>query len=165
MAGVDVKLINEAKPRQSAADMAATFPRILLNDQPDLIIWQTGTFDAIQGINSDDYLAALDKGIEDLHAAQVDVILVSMQYSPRTESMIAAGSYADNMRLAAVNRAVPLFDRFAIMREWNDAGTFDLYASTKDAAIAERVHRCIGLLLADFTLEAMKLAEPAKETR
>ena len=40
-----------------------------------------------------------------------DVILMNMQYSPRTETMISLSTYADNMRVVARDRDVPLFDR------------------------------------------------------
>jgi hypothetical protein len=55
---------------------------------------------------------------------------------------------------------VPLFDRFSIMRLWSDLGTFDLYSATKKLDIAERVHDCIGRLLADFVITAAKPEEP-----
>lgn len=157
---VILKVVNEAKARQSAADMADSFERMLANDKPDLVIWQTGTFDAIQGVEPEDYTAALEDGIERLHIGQADVILVNMQYSPRTESMIAGSVYADHMRWVAMQREVPLFDRLAIMKQWNDLGTFDLYSTSKDAVTAERVHDCLGRLLAEFVVEAARLAEP-----
>ena len=53
---------------------------------------------------------------------ETDVILMNLQYSPRTETMISAPPYLDNMRVVAQQHDVPLFDRFAIMRQWNDAG-------------------------------------------
>jgi lysophospholipase L1-like esterase len=162
--GVAVKVINEAKPRQTAAEMAAAFKRILAEDKPDLVIWQTGTFDAIHGVDPEEYRSALEEGIDAVHSGQADVILMNMQYSPRTESMIAVSTYHDHMRWVAMQHEIPLFDRFAIMKEWSDLGTFDLYATTKDANTAERVHDCLGRLLADVVIEATKLAEPhAKE--
>jgi len=127
------------------------------------VIWQTGTVDAIRGIDPDEFRTALNAGIDKLQGAGVDVILMNMQYSPRTESMIAADVYADNMRGVALEREVPLFDRFAVMKEWSDLGTFDLYAATKDPAMAERVHACIGELLADLVVEAVDLAREPKE--
>ena len=51
---------------------------------------------------------------------------MNLQYSPRTETMISAPPYLDNMRVVAQQHDVPLFDRFAIMRQWNDSGVFDL---------------------------------------
>jgi hypothetical protein len=164
--GVAVKVVNEAKPRQTAAAMVADFTRILADDKPDLVVWQTGTFDAIQGVDPEEFRSTLEKGISKLHATRADVILINMQYSPRTESMIAASGYADHMRWVALQQEVPLFDRFAIMKEWNDLGTFDFHSPENAAVTAERVHDCIGQLLADFTIEAAKLANaPPKETR
>ena len=89
-----------------------------------------------------------------------------MQYSPRTESMLALGAYLDNMRWVAREREVPLFDRNAIMRHWNDVGTFDLYAATKDVGTAKRVHDCVGRALATLIIDSAHLealeAKPAQ---
>ncbi|HTQ83066.1 MAG TPA: SGNH/GDSL hydrolase family protein, partial [Pseudolabrys sp.] len=93
-----------------------------------------------------------------------DVVLVNSQYSPRTEAMIALGTYEENMRWVAVQQEIPLFDRFSIMKFWSDQGIFDLYSATKKLDIAERVHNCIGRLLADFVIEAAKPAEPAPQS-
>ena len=67
---------------------------------------------------------------------------MNMQYSPRTESMVAVGAYADSMRWVAQQHDVPLFDRLAIMRHWYESGQFDLYAATKDMSMAKQVHEC-----------------------
>jgi hypothetical protein len=69
---------------------------------------------------------------------------MNMQYSPRTESMIAVGPYAEAMRVVAQQREIPLFDRFAIMRYWSDEGAFDFYAAGRDNGLAQRVHDCLG---------------------
>ena len=67
------------------------------------------------------------------------------------------------MRWVALQQEVPLFDRFSIMKLWADLGTFDLYSATKKLDIAERVHDCIGRLLADLVIEAAKPDEPHAE--
>src|SRR5687768_18578168 len=36
------------------------------------------------------------------------------------------------MRVVAQQRDIPLFDRFAIMRQWNEQGDFDLFNPTQD---------------------------------
>ena len=127
------------------------------------MVWQTGTVDAMQSIDPDQFSAALDHGISIARSAGADVVLVNAQYSPRTESMIALGTYAENMRWVALQQEVPLFDRFSIMKLWADLGTFDLYSATKKLDIAERVHDCIGRLLADLVIEAAKPDEPHAE--
>ena len=54
-------------------------------------------------------------------------------------------------------QGTPLFDRLAIMRYWNEAGTFDLYAATKNSDMARRVHDCIGQALAAQIMHAAHL--------
>jgi lysophospholipase L1-like esterase len=163
--GVSVKVINAAKQKQTAAEMAAEFDKLLAEEKPVLVVWQTGTVDAIRGIDPDDFRSVLDAGIDKLQSGGADVILMNMQYSPRTDSMIAADVYSENMQGVALEREIPLFDRFAIMKEWNDEGTFDLYAATKNPETAEHVHACIGQLLADFVIEAVELARQPKDVR
>ena len=64
-----------------------------------------------------------------MQKAGTDVILMNLQYSPRTETMISAPPYLDNMRVVAQQHDVPLFDRFAIMQQWNDSGDFDFFSA------------------------------------
>jgi lysophospholipase L1-like esterase len=161
--GVEVKVAADAKARRTAAEMLKALPAALAAAQPALVVWQTGTVDAMQAIDLDQFSQALDHGINTTRSAGADVIFINPQYSPRTESMIALGTYAENMRWVALQQEVPLFDRFSIMKLWADLGTFDLYSATKKLDMAERVHDCIGRLLADLVIEAAKPSEPHAE--
>ena len=78
--------------------------KILADDKPALVIWQAGTADALSGIEPEDFRASLDDGLETIQAAGADVILMNMQYSPRTESMLDVSAYADVMRWVAQQR-------------------------------------------------------------
>jgi lysophospholipase L1-like esterase len=161
--GVEVKVATDAKPKRTAAEMVKALPAAIAAAKPKLVIWQTGTADAIQAIDPDQFSQALDRGINISRAASADVVFINPQYSPRTESMIALSTYAENMRWVAVQQEVPLFDRFSVMKLWADLGTFDLYSATKKLDMAERVHDCIGRLLADLVIEATKPSEPHAE--
>lgn len=161
--GVEVKVAVDVKARRSAAEMARSMPSALEAAKPALVIWQTGTVDAMQAVEQDQFSQALDKGINMARSAGADVVFINPQYSPRTESLIALASYAENMRWVALQQEVPLFDRFSIMKIWADLGIFDLHSATKKLDIAERVHNCIGRLLADLVIDAAKPDEPRTE--
>jgi lysophospholipase L1-like esterase len=154
---VAVKVVTLVRTRMSAEDLAQGMAKLLVDEKPDLVIWQTGTLDAIRRIEPDDFRAALDEGVETLHKGGADVILMNMQYSPRTDIMVALGPYADNMRVVAQQHEIPLFDRLAIMRHWSDTGAFDLYAAGKDNVLAQRVHDCIGRAIASMIIDAAHL--------
>ena len=163
--GIAVKVVADVKARQTAADMLEQALPGIAQQRPALIIWQTGTVDAIKGVDPEEFRATLEQGVEMLHADGVDVVFMNMQYSPRTEAMISINAYADNMRWVALQHDVPLFDRFALMKHWAELGTFDLYDASKNTDTAERVHDCIGRLLAGLIAAAVKQPAPAAQSR
>jgi hypothetical protein len=150
---VMVRVATRTKLGQTADTMRRNMKDLLVDEKPSLVIWQTGTVDAIRRVEPDDFRAALEAGVETLQAGGADVILMNMQYSPRTESMILVGPYVDEMRAVAQLRGVPLFDRFAIMRYWSDEGAFDFYAAGKDNGLAQRVHDCLGRAIGALVIE------------
>ena len=164
--GIEIKVTAHVQSRQNTADMAAALPKILSDDRPALLIWQAGTVDALRGVEPEDFRIGLDQGLDAVAAGNADVILMNMQYSPRTESMLATSAYADVMRWVTEQRGILLFDRLGIMHYWSDEGTFDLYAATGGYAMARRVHECIGRALASQIINAGRLdADKMQTTR
>jgi hypothetical protein len=161
--GVEVKVVTDVKAHRNAVETVKTLNPVLAAAKPALVVWGIGTVDAIQAIDPDHFSQALNKGINIARSAGADVVLINAQYSPRTESMIALDIYAENIHWVALQQEVPLFDRFSIMKLWADLGTFDLYSDTKKLDTAERVHDCIGRLLADHVIKAAKPDEPHAE--
>lgn len=157
-----VKVAIHAGTREIAAEMGVKLKRILVEAKPALVVWQTGTADAIRGVAPEDFRMALDDGVDRSQAVGVNVVFMNMQYSPRTEAMLAVGAYADAMRMIALQREVVLFDRFSIMKRWNENGVFDLYAATRNTDIAQQVHDCLGRLLAQVVFAGAKMATPPK---
>ena len=157
---VPVNLSVELQPRKSAEEVASSLAKLMEDKKPTLVIWQTGTVDAMRSTDPDDFRGAVDEGVAALQNAGVDVVLMNLQYSPRTETMISAPPYLDNMRAVAQQHDVPLFDRFAMMQHWNDQGEFDLFSSSHGIELAKRVHDCIGRALAKFIIGAAHIGPP-----
>jgi hypothetical protein len=155
--GIEIKLVTHVRPRTLTADLAKDMTKLVVDEKPALVIWQTGTVDAMRAVEPESFRSVLDEGVDMAHAKGADVILMNMQYSPRTETMIAVHPYAEIMRWVAQQDGATLFDRLALMRYWNDTGAFDLYAATKDFEMAKRVHDCIGRALASQIIEAAHL--------
>jgi hypothetical protein len=156
--GVKVRVISLAKPRQTAAEMAAAFPKVLRDEKPALVVWQTGTADALRGVGTDNFQAILESAIARLRESGADVIFMNPQYSPRTDAVVATAAYAETIRWVALSNALNLFDRQAVMRQWDELGTFDLLAATKSLDTAAKVHDCIGRLVADLVLQGVAAA-------
>jgi hypothetical protein len=159
---VPVKVSVELQFSKTAEEAAATLVKLVAGKKPTLVIWQTGTVDAMRSIDPDDFRGAVDEGVAALQNAGTDVVLMNLQYSPRTETMISPSSYLDNMRMVAQQHDVPLFDRFAIMHQWHDQGDFDLFSASPGVELAKRVHECIGQALSKFIIDAAHL-NPAQQ--
>jgi hypothetical protein len=148
---VAVKVMSRTMNGGTADIMRRSMKEMLVDQKPDLVIWQTGTVDAIRRVEPDEFR------VDTVRSEGGDVVLMNMQYSPRTESMIAVGPYADEMRAVAQQREAPLFDRFAIMRYWADEGAFDFYAAGRDNGLAQRVHDCLGRAIGTLVIAAGRL--------
>jgi hypothetical protein len=157
---VSVNLAVEIQAKKTAEEATASFAKLLQAKKPTLVIWQTGTVDAMRSVDPDDFRSAVDDGVAALQNAGADVILINPQYSPRTETMISMPPYIDSMRVVAKQRDIPLFDRFAIMHQWNDQGDFDLFSAAHGIDLATRVHECLGRALSKFVIDAAHLGPP-----
>jgi hypothetical protein len=149
-----VNVTVELQPKKTAEEVAAGLGKLVEDRKPALVIWQTGTYDAIKSIDPDEFRTAIDEGVVAVQQAGADVLLMNLQYSPRTETMITPAPYLDNMRVVAQQHDIPLFDRFAIMRQWNESGEFDLFSTSHGIDLAKRVHNCLARALSTFVIDA-----------
>jgi hypothetical protein len=159
LTGVEVKVHTDVQAGRTATAAMKPIVTGLAASHPALLVWQAGTVDAMRSVDLDEFSATLDKGIDAAHKGGSDVVLVNGQYSPRTESIIALAQYSEHMRWVGLRNDTPLFDRYSIMKLWSDSGTFDFMAHTKKLDMAERVHDCIGRLLAELVIKSAN--EPA----
>jgi len=155
--GVTVDIRTNVQPRRTAEEAGAILEKLVLERKPDLVIWQTGTVDAIRSVDPDEFRATLDEGIASVKKAGSDLMLVNLQYSPRTDTVMTVGPYIDSMRIVAQRMDVPLFDRFGIMRDWQETGDFDLFSvpqgSDHGLGMAKQVHECLGRLMAKYVID------------
>jgi hypothetical protein len=162
--GVIVNVSVELVPRKTAEEVAPGLGKLAETKKPTLVVWQTGTVDAMRSVDVDNFRGAVDQGVAALQKAGADVVLMNMQYSPRTETMVSPASYIDNMRLAAQQHDAPLFDRFAIMNEWKESGEFDLFSAVRSIDLAKRVHDCLGRALSTFVINTAHISSADLKT-
>lgn len=156
--GREITIVNQGHPGESAQAMVVRFAKEVLSVKPSLVIWQTGTVDAVRSLDVDTFTATLHQGIAALQAANADVILVNPQYAARIELLINYDPYLSAMDLTASQTDATLFDRFRIMRHWVAKGTIDLGTGSRELRRkkAEEAQACIGTLLAEIVLRSIR---------
>jgi hypothetical protein len=152
----DISVFAFAVPRQPIGKVLQALPAVVREHKPDLVIWQTGTIEAIRAMDPDVFGDKLMEGVSLIRADKIDVVLMNQQYSPRTDFMFDGSPYTDNMRWVAQSKDISLFNRYEIMKYWADHGVFDLNALKSDGTY-EKLHKCLGGLLADFVLRGASL--------
>lgn len=157
----EIRVAVHAEPRKSIKDIVAALPQALEKNKPSLVILQTGTVEAIAGVDPDKYERKLEQAIGLISNSGADTILINPQFSPRTSFVTNSGALNERIRRVASYSDVSLFNRYEIMRHWSENDAFDFTALKADGTY-EAVHRCLGRVLADFVSRAASFSEIAK---
>lgn len=153
-----ITVINRGVARQTTRQMVARFQRDVIAAHPALVVWETGTVDAVHELPIDDFADAVQNGIDLLKKRAVDIILVDMQFSHRTTAIIEFDSYIETLHRAGALAGIYVFPRFDIMRYWSEQNVFnfDDVRPENRATLAARVYNCIGWRLADAIRRAVR---------
>ncbi len=141
----------------TAVEMLALLEAALARRRPALVIWQTGTVDAVRGLRPEELEQALEEGASRVAAVHADLILVDPQYSRFLSANTDLAPYEQAMERVAALPGVALFPRAALMRAWTESGNLDIEAAVpaqRPAAVA-RMHACVGRALAAFVLAGL----------
>jgi hypothetical protein len=143
---------NRAVARQTAQAVESRLEKEILTLKPTLVIWETGTTDAVRGTEPDEFRQTLQTGIDRLRTSGTEVVCMDMQFSRHTHAVINFDKYKSVLREVADANDVPLFRRHDIMRYWAEGGLFDLSTEDRDRLqwVATRLYDCIGLAMAEF---------------
>jgi len=90
--GIDVVMINRGVSGELAADAAVRMKNEVALEEPDLVLWQVGTNDALAGVGAQEFAATVKDQIEWLKAHKVDVVLVGLQFA---KEMVRDPHYID----------------------------------------------------------------------
>jgi hypothetical protein len=153
---VPITVVNKGVPRQTAQQMLERFSSDVIAEDPILVICETGTTDAVRGVEIDDFAVALQAGIDELKTRSIDIIFIDMQFSRSTATVIDFERYLHTLHQIGEVNELYVFPRFDMMRYWSEQNVFnfDGVAKKERATLAANVYECIGRKLA----EAIRLA-------
>jgi hypothetical protein len=153
-----IAVVNKGVPRQSTQQMVERFPTDVIAEDPILVVWEAGISDAVRGIEIDDFATALQAGIEEVKNRAIDIVLVDMQFSRRTSTVINFEQYLRALHRVGDLNEVYVFPRFEMMRYWTEQNmfNFDDVAEDERARLAAKVYDCIGRKLAQIIRTAVR---------
>ena len=154
--GLDVQVTVRGARGMTAADMLALLRQELAQGRYQLVIWQTGTVEAVRSIPPGEFYQTLQDGAAAVSEAGADLVLVDQQYSRFLNANANLDPYAQGMQQIAAMPGAALFRRFDIMRAWANEWQIDLERTPKGerAAAVNTLHACLGRQLAHLLLSA-----------
>jgi len=153
-----IQVVNKGVSRQSARQMLDRLTGDVLRERPGLVVWETGTAEAVRGAEVDDYVSALLAGVDKMAEAGIDVLLMDTQYSRSTARIINFQPYVDAIGQVAGMRDLVLFPRYLVMRTWVDEDRFSFAdkSPAETRKVADQIYDCLGRLLARAIAKTLK---------
>jgi hypothetical protein len=154
----NIQVVNKGVSRQSARQMLDRLASDVLTERPALVVWETGTAEAVRGAEVDDFINALLTGVDKMGEAGIDVLLMDTQYSRSTARIINFQPYVDAIGQVAGMRDLVIFPRYLLMRTWVDEERFSFADKSPPEArkLADQIYDCLGRLLARSIAKALK---------
>jgi acyl-CoA thioesterase I len=117
---LDVVVLNRGVSGELATATAERLQREIPLDQPDIVLWQVGTNDALAKIPAEAFKATVQSTVQStvqwLKEHRIDTVLVGLQYSPRAAHDAHHTAIRQALREIASAENVPLVRRFDAMK-------------------------------------------------
>jgi lysophospholipase L1-like esterase len=147
--GSPVTVVNKGIGGETARQMLARFQRDVVEQNPDLVIWQIGTNSALKRGSYQELVDSLDAGIAIARRANIDIMLMGPQKAPAFDAVPGHGTLVERVAAIAERNGVPFFNRYEAMRHWHASGQIAPGAAINRDGLhmTDQGYYCIGRLL------------------
>jgi hypothetical protein len=116
MPKVDVVIEHRGLSGEIATGAAERLRSLVADADPDLVVWQVGTHDAIARVDPNAFTEALEDSVAWLKSHGIDVVLVDPLYTASVATDSDYNRIVDGVRDVATRLGVPLVRRFEALR-------------------------------------------------
>ncbi len=147
-----IDVVNRGKGGETAADNLARFERDVIPLAPDLVIWQVGTNDVLQGLEPLEVAERVREGIRRLRGLGIEVILMDSQWLPDPERDARVARMSAVLAGVAVEEGVALFPRHELMATLAERGLMSVeeLVGPDGLHMTDESYRCVAERLADL---------------
>ena len=152
--GLKVDVVLRGGRGLSAGEMLDLIRMELKAEQFQLVLWQTGTVEAVRNTPPGEFAETLSDGAEAVEAANANLVLIDPQYSRFLQTNSNLDPYAQALQQTASIPGVALFHRYDLMRAWVNDGQIDLERTARADRLktVELLHQCLGAHLARLVM-------------
>jgi lysophospholipase L1-like esterase len=158
--GTEVLIINRGVSGELAAGAAIRMRNEVALEEPDLVLWQVGTNDALAYVPVEDFAAVLSEQIAWLKSHNVDLVLVGLQFAPRMARDEHYVAIREKLRMIAAQQNVPVVRFYEAMQIISGTAQ-DALPAADDFERTEEGYNC----LAQYVARAITLGVFGKAMR
>jgi len=154
----NITVLNRGRGGEDAPEMLKRLKQAVIDEKPDLVIWQVGTNAILRNLDTAATIAQVEEGISRIQAAGADVVLVDPQYVPAVnQKRESANRMVQLLNKVAGQRHVGIFPRFAVMREWHEkqALSFASFSIADGLHMNDWGYACFAQLLGDDIIRSV----------
>jgi lysophospholipase L1-like esterase len=151
-----IKVLNRGVNGEDAREMLARFDKSVIEENPDLVLWQVGTNSLLLDRPLSPAGDRIREGLRRLKAAGVDVLLIDPQFAPKVLAKADIESLMKLYSIIAKQANVGVFHRFAVMRHWRETANipFSVFLSEDELHMNDWSYACVAKLLSSAIAEA-----------
>jgi lysophospholipase L1-like esterase len=123
MPAATIAVINRGIGGQDAPEELARLDADVIAVRPQLVVWQVGANGAMRNANPDDFHRMVEEGVNRLLKADIDVILMDNQRSPKVLAAVEHIVLEDSLAHVARETGANLFSRSRLMDSWSEEGS------------------------------------------
>jgi acyl-CoA thioesterase I len=153
--GATIQIVNRGINGEDAWENFERLEPDVIDGHPDLVIWQMGTNAILRDVDYEDFDRIVQKGIDRLAQAGIEVVLMDLQYAPRVIEVPDHHRMLDHFDSLGERNRVAVFHRYAVMKHWADAMKTDYVGmiSSDGLHMNDRSYGCLAERLADAIVD------------
>lgn len=113
---VEIEVESRGLPGEVARGAAETLRSMIAEIEPDLVVWQVGTNDALARVEVEDFAEALRDAVAWLNSHDIDVVLIDPMFTQSVADDEYYNEMVQRVRDVAAEEGVPLVRRYEAMR-------------------------------------------------
>jgi hypothetical protein len=147
--GQSVTVLNRGKGGEQARHMLARLQTSVLDESPDLVLWQVGTNVVLRDAPLPLAWEQIGSGIRQMRARGIDVVLIDSQFAPKVIAKPHAAEMVRFLADTAKENRIGLFRRFDLMRRWvlDEQVPFSAFLSRDELHMNDWSYACVAKLL------------------
>lgn len=157
--GLDVKMTVRGGRNLLATDMLDLLRSELAAHHYDLVLWQTGTVEAVRNVPPGEFGQTLSDGAEAVSEAGANLVLIDPQFSRFLQTSSNIEPYEQALQQVSAMPGVVLFHRYDLMHAWANDGQIDLERTPRSdrQKVIDTLHACLGKHLARLIVDSAHL--------